>query len=192
MREWAPWLRDQRHWPLPDSRLGVLLTGCESLSGSSLTRPNRASLFHFTHSMVSPVFASQLTSYPRLGVVRGWNAFILGWRCYQHMFISCIFQKKSKTGDPTLPWITSLKTAHQAPWVQCKQHSAPKLPLFHIHTMQNTWDKFMSLQFAWQPAFKSPRFAALRFRVSFAALCQELWRNKLTRRIVSQRTWWLS
>lgn len=42
--------------------------------------------------------------------------------------------------------------------------------LFRIHMMQNTWAKFMSLQFAWQPVFKSPGFAAPCFRVSFAVL----------------------
>lgn len=72
-------------------------------------------------------------------------------------------------GDPTLLWVASLKTVHQTSRDLRKQNGS-MASLFRIHMMQNTWAKFMSLQFAWQPGFKSPRFAAPRFRVSFAVL----------------------
>lgn len=89
------------------------------------------------------------------------------------MYISIIFnifKVKQKTGDSTSSWRAALKRAHPASWVQGRQNSVPWPPPFQTHTMQSTRGKFMSLQFAWQPAFKSPRSAALRFRASFAVL----------------------
>ena len=81
-----------------------------------------------------------------------------------------IFKVKQKTDNPTLLWATFLKTVHQTSLRPMQTELSSMASLFRIHMMQSTWAKFMSLQFAWQPAFKSPGFAAPCFRVSFAVL----------------------
>lgn len=135
---------------------------------------------------MGPVFVS---SYPRLRMAKGWDAFILGCHYYQHIFVPCIFnifETKQKTGNPTLTWITFLKTTHKPPESSTNETWLHGSPCF-IFTRCKTHGT--NLCHCNLPGSLCLNHEGLQLHVLGCRLqsCSpELWRNKLTRRIVSQ------
>lgn len=170
MRKHIPWARSQATGHLPDSRLGLLFTPSRMWKSQwSLT--DIPLPFHTLYR--ESCFCFTVDFLPQAWSGKGWNAFILRCHYYHHMFNYCIFnifKAKQKTGD-LYSAIDNIPEQSPRNLLSPMQTTLGSMASqLHIHMMQNTWDKFMSLQFAWQPAFKSPRFAVPHFRALFAVL----------------------